>query len=104
MVLIIICGVSLIVSSLSLTFSNLFASMVIAAACCCMLNILSNLCIFELFVGDKQDYWIQMINLFFGIGGLIGPLIVIKYEEHAMKAIGILLLATLVPFYFLRSP
>lgn len=69
-----------------------------------MLNILSNLCIFELFVGDKQDYWIQMINLFFGIGGLIGPMIVIQFREEAMKAIGIIILFTIIPFYFLKSP
>jgi len=59
---------------------NLFITMLIAAAASCMLNILSNLCIFELFTGADQDYWIQMINLFFGIGGLVGPMIVIEYQ------------------------
>lgn len=78
--------------------------MFIAASCCCMLNILSNLCIFELFVGDKQDYWIQMINLFFGIGGLVGPLIVIEFGAIAMRVIGIIMFFTIIPFAFLNSP
>lgn len=53
--------------------------MLIAGATCCMMNILSNLCVFELFIGVGQDFWIQLLNLFFGIGGLIGPAIVIYY-------------------------
>ena len=69
-----------------------------------MLNVLSNLCILQLFVGDKQDYWIQMINLFFGIGGLIGPMIVILYKEYAMRVIGIIMFFTIIPFAYLKSP
>ena len=103
-VLIVICSVALIVSSLSISFWNLSITMFIAASGCIMLNILCNLCIFELFAGDNQDYWIQLINLFFGVGGLIGPFIVIEFREAAMKTIGILFLFTLIPFYFLRSP
>jgi hypothetical protein len=53
--------------------------MFIAGTCCCMMNILSNLCIFELFPGEGQDFWLQLINLFFGIGGLIGPFFVIIF-------------------------
>jgi hypothetical protein len=45
-----------------------------------MMNVLSNLCLFELFTGDDQDYWIQLLNLFFGVGGLIGPAFVIYYH------------------------
>lgn len=78
--------------------------MFIAAICCCMLNVLSNLCILGLFAGDKQDYWIQMINLFFGIGGLLGPMLVIEYEEHSMRYLGIIFFFTLIPFGFLKSP
>ncbi len=44
--LIIICGITLITSSLNFGFLNLSITMFIAAACCCMLNIVSNLCIF----------------------------------------------------------
>ena len=45
-----------------------------------------------------------MINLFFGIGGLIGPMIVIMYEEYAMRAIGIIIFFTIIPFAYLKSP
>jgi hypothetical protein len=45
-----------------------------------------------------------MINLFFGIGGLIGPLIIIEFKETAMKTIGILILFTMLPVLALKSP
>lgn len=77
--LIIICGLALIISSFSFNFYNLLFTMLIAGGCSCMINIVSTLCIFELFT-ENQDYWIQLINLFFGIGGLIGPVIVIFFE------------------------
>lgn len=102
--LIVICGCALIVSSMSFSFLNLTITMLIAGATCCMMNILSNLCVFELFIGVGQDFWIQLLNLFFGIGGLIGPAVVIYFEEHAMRALGILAFVALIPFAFLHSP
>lgn len=45
-----------------------------------------------------------MINLFFGIGGLIGPIIVIFYKELAMRAIGSIIFFTIIPFAYLKSP
>lgn len=44
--LIVLCGIVLIWSSFSLTFLNLSITMLLAAACSCMMNILCNLCIF----------------------------------------------------------
>jgi hypothetical protein len=78
-VLIITAGIALVVSSLDFGFFNLAITMFIAGTCCCMMNILSNLCIFELFPGEGQDFWLQLINLFFGIGGLVGPFFVIIF-------------------------
>jgi len=101
---IIFVGVSLLISSFSFSFWNLFISMFVCAACSCMLNILCNLCVFELFAGPDQDYWLQMLNLFFGIGGLIGPFIVIIFEEYAFRAIGIVFFFIVFPFLFLPSP
>jgi uncharacterized membrane protein YoaK (UPF0700 family) len=45
-----------------------------------------------------------MINLFFGVGGLVGPIITIHFEHHAMKAIGIMMFFLIIPFLFLHSP
>ena len=69
-----------------------------------MITVITNLCIFILFANSERDYWIQLVNLFFGVGGLIGPLIVIVYEEQALWAVGILYLICIVPFFFLKSP
>ena len=102
--LILIFGSVLIVSSLNFGFLNLSITMLLIGTCSCMLNVLCNLCIFVLFVGDNQDYWIQFINLFFGIGGLIAPIFVIYYHELAMRAIGVVVFACIIPFFFLSSP
>jgi predicted permease len=69
-----------------------------------MFSILGYLCIFKIFRRDNPDYWIQSVNIFFGIGGLIGPLIVIAYEEMAMRYIGLSCFFLVVPFFFLKSP
>ncbi len=78
-ILIIICGASLIASSFNFGFLNLSLTFLIAGGTCCMMSILTYLCIFEIFINDRQDYWIQLIGLFFGIGGLIGPFFVIYF-------------------------
>jgi hypothetical protein len=102
--LILIFGGVLIASSMDFGFMNLSITMLLIGTCSCMLNVLSNLCIFVLFTGDDQDYWIQFINLFFGIGGLIAPFFVIYYHELAMRAIGVAVFLCLIPFFFLSSP
>lgn len=102
--LLIVFGASLIVSSMDFGFMNLTVTMLIAGSCCCMLNVLSNLCVFTLFTEGNQDYWIQLLNLFFGIGGLIGPAFVIYYQSMAMGAIGVVVFFCLIPFFFLSSP
>ena len=104
MVLIFVCGLSLIISSFSMSFINLAITMFISAACCCMMNVITNLCIFKLFIGDRQDYWVQLIHLVFGIGGLVGPMIVISYEHKGMLVIGIVFMLTMIPIWFLKSP
>jgi hypothetical protein len=45
-ILIIICGSALVVSSLDFGFLNLAITMLVAGSTCCMMNIVSNLCIF----------------------------------------------------------
>ncbi len=45
-ILISVCGISLIVSSFSFGFMNLSITLLIAGGTCCMMNILTNLCIF----------------------------------------------------------
>lgn len=73
-------GLSLIGSSLSLNFINLAVCMFVCAACCCMINVVSNMCVLKLFAGENQDYWVQLLHLIFGAGGLVGPFIIIKFQ------------------------
>jgi hypothetical protein len=67
-------------SSLSLTPINLSICMFVSAACCCMINVVSNMCVLKLYNGDNQDYWVQLLHLIFGAGGLVGPFVVIKFH------------------------
>lgn len=70
-------SISLIISSMSLSFFNLTICMFFAALCACSISIITNLCIFKIFIGDRQDFWIQLIHTVFGIGGLVGPFLAI---------------------------
>lgn len=102
--LVLIISISLILSSLSLTFINLSVWMFIAAAASCMISIVANLCIFKIFIGDRQDFWIQLIHTVFGVGGLLGPMLAIYFEEKGMMAIGVLMFFTFIPVALLKSP
>jgi hypothetical protein len=91
-------------SSLSLTPINLSICMFVSAACCCMINVVSNMCVLKLYNGDNQDYWVQLLHLIFGAGGLVGPFVVIEFHEHSFFVLGLLFL-TCIPMYFiLRAP
>ena len=102
--LLIVGGITLMISSFDFGFWNLSINICIAGACVCMITVLTNLCIFILFALNDKDYWVQLVNLFFGIGGLIGPFIVIIWEENALWVIGIVFIISIVPFFFLKSP
>jgi hypothetical protein len=58
----------------------------------------------KLHAGPDQDYWIQLLHLIFGGGGLIGPLIIIKFQEHSFFIIGLLFLTSIPVFYMLHAP
>ena len=73
-------GLALIGSSLSLESLNLAICMFLSAACCCMMNVVTNMCILKLYAGDNQDYWVQLLHLIFGAGGLFGPFVIINFE------------------------
>jgi fucose permease len=97
-------GLALIGSSLSLNPINLAVCMFISAACCCMINVVSNMCVLKLFSGDNQDYWIQLLHLVFGAGGLVGPFIIIKFHEHSFFILGLMFISSIPLFYFLKAP
>lgn len=97
-------GLSLIGSSLSLSTINLAICMFISAACCCMINVVSNMCILKLYAGDNQDFWVQLLHLIFGAGGLVGPFIIIKFHEHSFFVLGLLFLSCIPIFYLLKAP
>ncbi len=45
-----------------------------------MINVVTNMCILKLYAGDNQDYWVQLLHLIFGAGGLFGPFVIINFE------------------------
>ncbi len=65
---------------------------------------MSTICIFELFLQEDEEFWLQLSSIFFGIGGLIGPFIALWTEELTLRAIGILLFMCITPLVMLRSP
>ena len=102
-VLLLLAGFFLILSSMNFSFLNLFTTIMLASGCFCMMIALSLYCITKIFPKDEQEYYILLNNISFGIGGLVGPIIVIIFEATAMRAIGVAVLLASVLFFLFAS-
>ena len=97
-------GIFFVLSTLSLTFWNLFITLFFGTACCCIINVTCNVYVMKLYSGEGQDYWIQLLHLFFGVGGFVGPTIASFTGAYCYFYLGIILIV-LSPFYlFVHSP
>lgn len=97
-------GVFFAISAMSITFWNLTIFLTLGACCCCCINISCNVCIMKMFRGEKEDFWIQMIHMVFGIGGLVGPFLVSFLGSISYIVLGVCLAVTSVLVFFLRPP
>ena len=68
-----------------------------------MINVTCNICVMKLF-HQKQDYWIQLLHMLFGVGGLTGPFIVASFKDKSYSILGIALLMSAPLFFILNSP
>ena len=68
-----------------------------------MINVTCNLCVIKLFP-RKQDYWVQLLHMLFGVGGLTGPFIVPIFKDKSYLVLGITLLMSAPLFYIFNSP
>jgi MFS-type transporter involved in bile tolerance (Atg22 family) len=97
-------GISFIVSSTSLEFWNLAITMLVGAACCCIINITSNISVLKLYGGDRPDFWVQLLHTLFGVGGLIGPFMAAIFGAKTYFVLGICLILIAPIYCLLQSP
>lgn len=86
----------------SLEYRGMLVSL--SAIGCSYQDIILNLSALRCFAGDNAAMWLQMLHGFFGIGGLIGPLVVYLFEMMALSVIGALSLTTVVFYLYFSSP
>ena len=97
-------GISFVISSLSLDFWNLSITMFIGASCCCIINVICNVCTMQIYRGEGQDFWVQLLHTIFGLGGLIGPFLVAIFGADSYFYLGIVLALCSVIYLVIDSP
>lgn len=51
-----------------------------------------------------MEFWLMITHGMFGLGGLVGPIIVYFFEDNAFAVIGLVFLALLPAFFLLNEP
>lgn len=75
-----------------------YVTLFIASMFCLLIDVAVNVNMISLYRAEEIDFWMLSIHGTFGIGGLIGPLIVWMFETNSYIVIG-LLMATMIPSY-----
>jgi hypothetical protein len=76
----------------------------IASIGCSFQEITLNLAALECFQGEDVATWLQVIHGFFGIGGLLGPIVVYFFELNTMVFLGFVCLITTALYIYLETP
>lgn len=97
-------GICFAISTFSLDFWNLTITIFLGAACCCIINVTCNICTMQLYKGEGQDYWVQLLHTMFGVGGLIGPFIVAFLGAKTYFTLGVCLGISSFAYLIIDSP
>ena len=90
-------------STYSLSFWNLSITIFIGSGCCCILNVSCNIATIQIFP-ERQDFWIQLLHMMFGVGGFIGPFAVAIFNLKSYFFLGLLLMICSALFLIFPSP
>jgi fucose permease len=75
----------------------------ISAFCCC-LEVTINVSTLEIQKNSELEFWMLVLHGLFGIGGLVGPIIVYFFELRSFMVMGVLIVI-IAPFYcILQTP
>lgn len=78
--------------------------MIFIATFISMINILVNVCVVETQKNGDVHFWMLILHGTYGIGGLLGPMLIYTFELKSFLILGGLL-GILAPFYHkLQSP
>ena len=90
--------------SLVLDFAMQGIIMIFIATFISMINILVNVCVVETQKNGDVHFWMLILHGTYGIGGLLGPMLIYTFELNSFLILGGLL-GILAPFYHkLQSP
>lgn len=90
--------------SLVLDFAMQGIIMIFIATFISMINILVNVCVVETQKNGDVHFWMLILHGTYGIGGLLGPMLIYTFELKSFLILGGLL-GILAPFYHkLQSP
>lgn len=74
------------------------------SAFCCFLEVTVNVCVLETQKDGDLEFWMLVCHGVFGIGGLIGPILVYIFEIHSFAVMGVMIVL-IAPFYWiLKTP
>lgn len=69
-----------------------------------MINILVNVCVVETQKNGDVHFWMLILHGTYGLGGLLGPILIAVFEIDSFLIVGVLL-GLLAPIYYrLKSP
>ena len=68
------------------------------------IDIFVNMATIEAKKNDNLDKWLQISHGAFGIGGLIGPILVYLFGEWSFASMSVVFLLTGPAYLFLKSP
>lgn len=69
-----------------------------------ILDITLNISALECFKGPNVATWMQIIHACFGVGGLLGPIIVYLFELHTLTILGLFGFLLTIPLHMLKTP
>lgn len=78
--------------------------MLLLSSCGMVLDIVVNICILLITPNKDTEFWMLITHGIFGLGGLLGPLVVYIFEENSMLY-GVILMSFGIPIYLrVESP
>lgn len=70
----------------------------------CYFEVVINISVLETQKGSDVEFWMLICHGMFGVGGLIGPILVYFFEVYSFAVMGVLIIAIAPAYYFLKTP
>ncbi len=103
-IMLLVGGIAFLVSSYSFNFIFIGICFFFGAVSCCNIAATSNICVIRLFENNDQQFWLQILSIMFGVGGLAAPFFISIFEEKTFSVLGVLFILGSPILYFIQQP